>query len=422
MLHAAFATLALSLLALPGSPQGAPLATVELGGVYDGGGEPLLVVTPVNDTLIRYRDLDTGGIGILARAAADRFGTDSARIDFVRTREGRIARARWSLGAGAEGRGERRLLLRESFSWTSGGETLSGTLILPDSAGDAHCTVVVQPGASWTSRYSSNALETAYTFAAHGIAALAYDKRGWGESTGERLVGFDASAADLAAAVDALGLRFDVDPGRLGVWALSQGAWIAPLAGTLTDGIGFYVLVGAPGTTPARQEIQRAGALLAALGRPADHVEAIERFQEISFRYSVTGRGWSEYIEARQVGERQDWLRHVWSPAEPGPDNFLWGRLNGYLNPLPALLALDEPLLALWGEHDVNVLPAVHLPIFEVALAAAGNRSYTLEVVPDAEHVLQVARSRAPDDTESRIAPGVWRRMAEWVRERCGLE
>lgn len=404
--------LVLPLLILPASDSGP-------GGVYGMDATPLLIVAPVNDTVIRYRHFASGRMGILALAGEDRFASDSSWVEFERSAAGTITRARWSLGGGGlEGEGMRRDLRVETVRWSSGGETLVGELILPAS-GDARCTVIVQPGASWTTRRSANALETAYTFAAHQIASLVYDKRGWGESSGERLVSFAASAADLAAAVDMLAGRDDVDAEHVGVWALSQGAWIAPLAGTLTDGIRWFVLVGAPATTPARQEIQRAGALLTALGRPPEQVAAIRRFQEISFHYSVTGEGWPEYIEARQAGERQDWLRYVWSPAEPGPDNFLWGRLNGTFNPLPNLLVLDEPILALWGAYDVNVLPDVHRSIFEVALDAAGNRDATLEIVADADHVLQAASSRAPDSIENRYAPGVWERMAGWIRERC---
>lgn len=112
-------------------------------------------------------------------------------------------------------------------------------------------------------------------------------------------------------------------------------------------------------------------------------------------------------------------LRYVWSPADPDPDNFLWGRLNGAYNPLPALLFLDEPILALWGEYDVNVLPEIHRSIFEVALDAAGNRHAELDIVPAADHVLQAAGSRDPSSVEDRYAPGVWERMADWMEERC---
>ncbi|CAN5771488.1 hypothetical protein BH20GEM1_BH20GEM1_13140 [soil metagenome] len=142
-----------------------------------------------------------------------------------------------------------------------------------------------------------------------------------------------------------------------------------------SDAIRFLVLVGAPATSPARQEIQRAHAKAEAEGLTESDVEAVGRLQELSLSYGHTGRGWEEYAAARAAAEGRPWLRWVWSPR--------------------------EPVLALWGEHDVNVDPEVHRSIFEVALEA------------------QVATSRASGDVRDRIAPGVWRTMVECVRERA---
>lgn len=278
----------------------------------------------------------------------------------------------------------------ETIAFTSGDVTLEGTLVLPEGDG-AHPVVVIQPGSSWILRESAESLETAITFAAYGIAGLAYDKRGYGSSSGATLVSFEVTASDAAAAAEALTDRFDVNPDWIGIWGLSQGAWIAPLAAMRSDAIRYVVLVGAPGTSPARQEIQRARTRAIAERLPPEDVEAVTRFQELSFRYGDTGLGWEEYARARAAAEGRPWLRWVWAPTAPGFDNFGWGRLNGSYNPLPALLALREPVLALWGEHDVNVEPEVHRSIFEVALDAAGNRDFTLRIVP-----MPTTSSRSP--------------------------
>jgi hypothetical protein len=66
----------------------------------------------------------------------------------------------------------------------------------------------------------------------------------------------------------------------------------------------------------------------------------------------------------------------------------------------------------------------VNRAIFEVALDAADNRDHTLIVVPDAEHVLQVATSGASADVRDRIAPTVWPTLISWIlnRTRGGLD
>lgn len=380
------------------------------------GGDPL-VFRLANGGGLVVRDLESGLLAVVEARGNDRFASgDSIEASFLRGPDGTIREVRWRR-IGENVSATPISLTFETIAFTSGDATLEGTLVLPGGEGP-HPAVVIQPGSSWILRESAESLETAITFAAYGIAGLAYDKRGYGSSSGATLVSFDVTASDAAAAAEALTDRFDVNPDWIGIWGLSQGAWIAPLAAMRSDAIRYVVLVGAPGTSPARQEIQRARNRAIAERLSPEDVAAVTRFQELSFRYGDTGLGWEEYARARAAAEGRPWLRWVWAPTEPGFDNFGWGRLNGSYNPLPALLALREPVLGLWGEHDVNVDPEVHRSLFEVVLDAAGNRDFTLMIVPGADHVLQVATSRASADVQDRIAPGVWDTVARWVRER----
>jgi pimeloyl-ACP methyl ester carboxylesterase len=399
------------------SAQRPDMAPGELVGAYmaDGG---VVLVGSASAEAITVRDLDGGLRGRFVQVEPDRFEQDGVTL-MVRRDRGAITGL--EIGAtGATSRVARRIPLRfEEVRWSSAGTDLTGTLVLPPADGPFPL-MIAQPGSSWQTRYNEHGMFTALTFAAHGIAGLAYDKRGFGGSGGEQLVAFSTTAADLAAGVEAMRLRFDLNPRKIGVFGLSQGGWVAPLANTMTDGIRYLVLVGAPGTTPARQEIQRAVQVLRAEGYPGVDVEAIREFQEIAFRYGSTGEGWQRYVAARNAAEGKPWLRRVWSPAEPGAGNWMWGRLNGDYNPLPALLALRVPVLALWGEFDLNVDPEVNRSIFEVALDAAGNPDHMLVIVPDADHELEAAISPAAALETEPFAAGVWDRIVEWLLLRIG--
>ncbi len=413
-------TLLLLALVVPAaSAQDRNLAPTEIVGAYRTANGGLFLVGAASDEAISVRDLEGGLRGRFDQTDKDRFEQDGASVG-VRRVDGRIV-ALEIAKSGLASRSATRVPLRfEEVQWTSAGTELTGTLILPSGDGPFPL-VIAQPGSSWQTRYNEHGMFTALGFAAHGIAGLAYDRRGFGGSGGERLVAFTTTAADLAAAVEAMRLRFDLNPRHIGVFGLSQGGWIAPLAHTMTDGIRYIMLVGAAGTTPARQEIQRAVQVLRAEDYPATEVEAIREFQEIAFHYGSTGEGWQRYLAARSRAEGKGWLRRVWSPAEPGADNFMWGRLNGDYNPLPALLELRVPLLALWGEFDLNVHPEVNRSIFEVALDAAGNRDHTLVIVPEADHELEAATSpRAALATEP-FASGVWDTMITWVQQRVAI-
>lgn len=69
------------------------------------------------------------------------------------------------------------------------------------------------------------------TFARAGFVTLIYDKRGTGDSEGERWPQTSGTFVDLAddaaAGVRVLRGQAGVDANRIGLWGLSQGAWRA---------------------------------------------------------------------------------------------------------------------------------------------------------------------------------------------------
>src|SRR5205823_3138032 len=81
-----------------------------------------------------------------------------------------------------------------------------------------------------------------------GIGVVTFDRRGEGASTGDASRGrFDVQARD------ALAVREAIDAERVGLWGVSQGGWIAPLAASHSDRIAFVVGVASTGVTPSEQ-------------------------------------------------------------------------------------------------------------------------------------------------------------------------
>ncbi|MFF0411296.1 alpha/beta hydrolase family protein [Kitasatospora sp. NPDC004745] len=72
--------------------------------------------------------------------------------------------------------------------------------------------------------------DPAAAYARRGVTTLVYDKRTAGYSTTRRDYG--KLADDALAAVAALRSRPGVQPSRVGLWGLSEGAWVAALAGS----------------------------------------------------------------------------------------------------------------------------------------------------------------------------------------------
>lgn len=128
-----------------------------------------------------------------------------------------------------------------SVRFRSRGVTLVGTLSLPPGEGP-HPTLVWVHGSGPETRdqassFFAQLLDSRYAF-------FSFDKRGAGESGGACCpLDFDLLADDVIAAVDAVRERDEVDRDAVGLMALSQGGWIAPLAANRDDDVEFAVIL-----------------------------------------------------------------------------------------------------------------------------------------------------------------------------------
>jgi len=100
-----------------------------------------------------------------------------------------------------------------------------------------------------------------------GIASAIYDKRGTGESEGDwQTADFYNLATDVSTVIETFAAASKLHVNQIGLIGTSQGAWVAPLAVSLNDELGFLITVSGPATTPKEEghwnvirELQLAG-------------------------------------------------------------------------------------------------------------------------------------------------------------------
>lgn len=111
---------------------------------------------------------------------------------------------------------------RTDVTFASGSDTIAAWFWHPGGEGK-HPAVVLGHGFSGTR--SEGLSEFAQRFADAGLAALAFDYRHFGDSTGEprQLLDIKLQLADWAAALAYVRSRADVDPDRVAVWGSSFG-------------------------------------------------------------------------------------------------------------------------------------------------------------------------------------------------------
>lgn len=87
-------------------------------------------------------------------------------------------------------------------------------------------------------------------------------------------------------------------------------------------------------------------------------------------------------------------------------------------DPASALEKVHCPVLALFGEKDMQVPPSTNRAPLEAALAKAGNRRVTVRVYPDANHLFIEAVTGNPSEyptLEKLFVPGLVDDVAGWV-------
>jgi uncharacterized protein len=313
----------------------------------------------------------------------------------------------------------------EEVSFASGDVTLRGTLYLPRTAG-RHPTVVLIHGAGVQTRDEYRFYARQYV--RRGLAALAYDKRGSGASTGSVATAtYQMLVGDAARATEFLRRHPRVDPERIGIFALSEGEWVGPLTAQQANPA-FLVLISASAMTPAEQvryetaaNVRRAGFGEAEARQAADLYALVSHFER-------TGQGREELNRQLQAASAEPWFaaaRYL-EAAVPEYDRVLalswfpaW-RSRMDFDALPILSTLKCPVLAQVGGADPKNDGEAAIERIRMALASGGNTRFTGVVYPNATH--NVIEWRLPGG----LPPPFFAReyldtQLDWVARQVGL-
>jgi alpha-beta hydrolase superfamily lysophospholipase len=183
--------------------------------------------------------------------------------------------------------------------FSSGAVKLAGTVVSPRGRGPFPAIVFIH-GSGPDSR--ENYRGQAIWFARHGVAALIYDKRGVGGSSGDwRYVHFSDLADDAMAAVQLLRSRPDIRRDRVGFWGGSNGGWVAPLAASRDSSVAFVITVSGAAWPPAELAKWRSVSRVRGEGFPDSIVQRVATLMDLQaalVRRDGWEGGWREYEAA----------------------------------------------------------------------------------------------------------------------------
>ncbi len=340
------------------------------------------------------------------------------KVNFVKNKQGEII-LKWKPSDSRETTGRKvkpHLHDEEEVKFQNGDVTLAGTLSLPLKKGP-HPAIVVISGSTGGLRGRG----LPQFFAQHGIATLAYDKRGYGTSTGTFAgVTLNEMAGDAAAGVRYLQSRNDIDPRKVGVWSISQGGWIAPIVANTTPTLAFIILHAGPAVSPRVQAQQELESEFVAEGFSPEEIKEAAAYQTIAHDAYNSDDAYDRYLTAYEQAKARS-ARWVWKPPTKEQLRSRWIRPNLDFDPVPFLEKVKCPVLAFFGEKDPLVPPKGNVAIMQAAFTKYGNKDVTIKVLPRVNHLFQLPGMGTDGYQSSGKTPaGYYDVMIRWIKQRVG--
>ncbi|OGD73846.1 MAG: hypothetical protein A2Y64_09270 [Candidatus Coatesbacteria bacterium RBG_13_66_14] len=323
--------------------------------------------------------------------------------------------------------------------------TLAGTLSLPRTEGP-HPALILISGSGAQNRDEEIFGFKPFKLLADyltplGVAVLRCDDRGIGGSTG---AGADVTTADLATDVAVLIShlkgRTEIDPGRIGLLGHSEGSIIAGMAAAEAGGPAFIILLGGPAHTGEQIVKSQLVLLSRAEGATEEQIAEGLDLQDRIFTALRTGEDFDELKEETKqlIRESIEDLTEEERAKIPDVEAYVeatveaefaavespWFRFFMDYDPALDLAEIACPLLAVWGEHDLQVPAEENRARMEEVLSKAGHGDYTLEIVPRANHLFQETETGAFSEyalLPKEFAPGFLELISGWLLPRVGI-
>jgi len=247
-----------------------------------------------------------------------------------------------------------------------------------------------------------------------GVAALIFDKRGVGKSTGDwRTATIDDLAGDAIAGVDFLRREPGVDPRRIGVHGHSQGGTIAPMIAARSPGIAFLVASSASGVPTDSTEIYSLlNTVYGRAGTARDSTDARDYVSEtVRVAYHGAPRARLDSLAAKDKGQ-------PWYFAPPAADASYWSfsRTFNEFKPSDWWRQVHVPVLLIYGSADQRV-PARESAARITEALSPGSRSIdlTVRLLAGADHTFRLPPGAGgwPE-----TAPDYLSTLLDWIARR----
>ncbi len=266
-----------------------------------------------------------------------------------------------------------------------------------------------------------------------GIACLRTDDRGVGGSTGNLSESTSADLAeDVLAAIEFLKTREEIDHRSIGLIGHSEGGIIAPMVAARSSDVAFLVLLAAPGLRGEQIVLLQSELIAKSMG---EFPEGIKRSLQLTRRlFQIVKRQKDDEAAQREIQqavaafaeslneEERKELEQSATPKQLQQLTTPWFRFFLTYDPRFTLHKVRCPVLALYGEKDLQVPPKENAPAVYESLKAGGNKQVTVKVFTGLNHLFQHCQTGSPVEyarIEETFAPEVLKTIGDWILQQA---
>lgn len=336
--------------------------------------------------------------------------------------------------------------ITENVSFDNEGVTLSGILTFPATGGPFPGVVLFSGSGPQDRDGFTRAIPGYKPFAViaehladNGYAVLRYDDRGVGESSGDYIKATeDDFIKDAESAVKYLMSRNEIDAKYVGVLGHSEGALIAAQVSANIPDVVFIISLAGGAVDGKSLLLRQAQRQAEAEGMSSDDVAKLIEQQSHIFDL-VLAKDWQELTDVvkqliltrlkalpnektAQIGDLEAFAK---KRAAQSVNTFKHPRYQYLLHhDFGADWAkVSVPVLALFGELDVQCDANQNMIALKNILTKAGNTKGTIKVIPNANHLFITAKTGSLKEyagLPKEFAPGFLDSISDWLQKRTG--
>ncbi len=261
-----------------------------------------------------------------------------------------------------------------------------------------------------------------------GIAVLRYDDRGVGASSGQfQGATTEDFARDAESGIDFLRKHDRIDSEKVGIVGHSEGGVIGPMIAARSDDVAFVVMLAGPGVDGAKISTSQSRAMSETAGMSAAYLDTQEEalmgvIKKIKQeKKPLTEEQIDAVLEkiASQSEEKKSYIHLMASAIKNLTDPWMTNYLMS--DPSHDLCKVKCPVLALYGEKDLQVLPELNAKAVQKHLTTAGNQDFKTVELARLNHLFQTAESgqiTEYGEIEETFAPAALELISEWILPR----